>query len=241
MKNTIITTSWDDGHKLDLKLARLLKKYSIPATFYVAPKNRQWDKKDLINESQIRKLSKNFEIGGHTITHPVLTDIPLSVANNEIQGSKTYLENLLGKKILMFCPPKGLYNDDIKKLIKEAGYLGSRTIKTFRTKPPSDFFEMGTSNHTVYRSYFYSWALALVNNPGFLPFLITNDWVKLSCKIFDFVEKNGGIWHFWGHSWQIEENDWWKDLEEIFKYVSGKNNFKYLTNGETLKYIKKLK
>ena len=46
----IVTTSWDDGHKLDLKLAKLLKKYGVPATFYIAPNNRQWDKKDLLTK-----------------------------------------------------------------------------------------------------------------------------------------------------------------------------------------------
>ena len=33
-KKTIITTSWDDGHPLDLKLGKLLKQNSIKATFY---------------------------------------------------------------------------------------------------------------------------------------------------------------------------------------------------------------
>ena len=237
----IVTTSWDDGHKLDLKLAILLEKYSIPATFYVSPEDRELQRKDLLNNTQVKALSKNklFEIGGHTITHPVLTDIPLSQAEKEIKESKKYLEKLVGGKILMFCPPKGLYNQDIKKLIKEAGYLGSRTIQTFRTKSPTDFFEMGTSNHSVYRNIFYSWGLAFFNNPSFLPFLYNNDWVRISCKIFDHVLEHGGIWHFWGHSWQIEKNNWWQGLEEIFKYISGNPKVKYLTNGQTLTLLKK--
>lgn len=39
MDRAIITTSWDDGHLLDLKLAGLLQKYDIPATFYVTIEN----------------------------------------------------------------------------------------------------------------------------------------------------------------------------------------------------------
>ena len=31
----LITTSWDDGHPLDLRLAELLHKYDVPATFYI--------------------------------------------------------------------------------------------------------------------------------------------------------------------------------------------------------------
>lgn len=33
-KQLIITTSWDDGHPLDLKIAELLDKYGINGTFY---------------------------------------------------------------------------------------------------------------------------------------------------------------------------------------------------------------
>lgn len=32
-KQIIVTTSWDDGHKLDLKLAKLLEKHEIRGTF----------------------------------------------------------------------------------------------------------------------------------------------------------------------------------------------------------------
>jgi peptidoglycan/xylan/chitin deacetylase (PgdA/CDA1 family) len=236
----IVTTSWDDGHKLDLKLAKLLKKYEIPATFYIAPKNRQWDKKDLLTGTQIRDLSKNFEIGAHTITHPILTKLTNRDALKEIKGSKVYLEKLLGKKVNMFSYPSGLYSKDIKELVKSAGFLGARTIKTYRTKPPTDFFEMGTTNHSVNRNIAYSIALALANNPNFIPFLLTNNWVGISSKIFDRILIDGGIWHFWGHSWQVEENNWWKDLEESFSYVSKRPNFTYLTNSETINYLKKV-
>jgi hypothetical protein len=37
-----VTTSWDDGHKLDMKLAVLLKKYGIKGTFYICP--NEWQK-----------------------------------------------------------------------------------------------------------------------------------------------------------------------------------------------------
>ena len=35
MSKLIVTTSWDDGSRLDLKLAELLEKYGISGTFYV--------------------------------------------------------------------------------------------------------------------------------------------------------------------------------------------------------------
>ena len=35
MKQTYITTSWDDGHQLDLRVAELLTKYRLHGTFYI--------------------------------------------------------------------------------------------------------------------------------------------------------------------------------------------------------------
>ena len=50
MKKTIVTTSWDDGHKLDLKLAALLKKYNIKGTFYISPHDNEFSKNELLSK-----------------------------------------------------------------------------------------------------------------------------------------------------------------------------------------------
>lgn len=238
-KIKIVTTSWDDGHKLDLKLAKLLKKYGVKGTFYIAPKNQEWGQKDLLSNNEIIQLGQDFEIGAHTMTHPSLIKISEKEAFQEIKDSKIFLEKLINQEVKMFCYPKGLYDKEIKRLVKKAGFIGARTIKPFRTSPPTDFFELGTTNHTVYRNINYSLRLALANNIRFIPFLFTKDWVKISCKIFDVVNQHGGIWHFWGHSWEIEEGNLWKELEEVLRYISGKEDFHYFSNGETLTHLKK--
>ena len=240
MRLKIVTTSWDDGHKLDIKLSHLLNKYKIASTIYVSPRNREWKKSDLLSNNQIKSLSNYLEIGAHTMTHPVLTAISQSEAYKEIKDSKIYLEKLLAKEVKMFAYPKGQYNQNIKELTKIAGFLGARTINTYRTAPPNDFFKMGTTNHSVNRSVSRSLLLSLANNFRFIPYSFYNDWVSVSCKTFDIVQKYGGIWHFWGHSWQIEENDWWESLEKVLKYVSKRSGFYYLTNGDILEYLNKL-
>ena len=30
---------------------------------------------------------------------------------------------------------------------------------------------------------------------------------------------NGGIWHLWGHSWEIEANSDWDKLESLFRLI----------------------
>ena len=88
-KKTIITTSWDDGHPLDLKLGKLLKENSIKGTFYTPITN--WANESL-NLDEIEKLSNDFEIGGHTYNHAILTLIPEQRMNLELSDSKSILE-----------------------------------------------------------------------------------------------------------------------------------------------------
>src|SRR4029077_18107218 len=95
-----ITTSWDDGHPLDLRIADMLAKYGLDGTFYV-PRGAENDTMAL---DQIRKLSCAFEIGAHTLDHVVLTRATEEEAWRQIGGSKSWLEDVTGLPCLMFCP-----------------------------------------------------------------------------------------------------------------------------------------
>ena len=104
-----VTTSWDDGSIFDLKIAELLNKYGVKGTFYI-PKvlfAHPLDKHDILS------LDKQFEVGAHTLNHVDLTRASLSEAKMEIEGSKAYLEDLLGHNVPMFCYPSGKFNQDI--------------------------------------------------------------------------------------------------------------------------------
>jgi peptidoglycan/xylan/chitin deacetylase (PgdA/CDA1 family) len=63
------TTSWDDGTIHDLRLAELLAKYDLPATFYIARKHEY----GYLQEKDIAGLGQYFEIGAHTLNHVVLS------------------------------------------------------------------------------------------------------------------------------------------------------------------------
>ena len=121
---TYITTSWDDGHPLDLRVAELLAKYGLRGTFYV-PMTAE---NGTMTAAQIRELGLAFEIGAHTLNHTVLTSATEQQAWQEIVGSKSWLENNSGLPCVMFCPPKGKYSDRHLAMVRKAGYLGVRTV-----------------------------------------------------------------------------------------------------------------
>lgn len=62
-----------------------------------------------MTEEQLQKMSASpfIEIGAHTVTHPKLSALSPKRQFEEIEGSRTYLEALLGKQITSFAYPYG--------------------------------------------------------------------------------------------------------------------------------------
>lgn len=241
-KQIIVTTSWDDGHKLDLKLSKLLMKYGIEGTFYISPKNREFKKEDLLSDNEIRKISRNFEIGAHTMTHPILTKICEVKAFNEIVDSKKYLENLIRDKVQCFCYPGGFYDKKVEKLVKKVGFIGARTTEQILTTPPRDFFEFGTTIQIFplsIRGVCGEIKFAMKNNIKLMPLMFTKDWARIAKSTFDHVNRNGHVWHLWGHSWIIDKYNYWDEFERVLNYIGYRKNIQYLTNSEMVQVLKK--
>jgi len=234
---TIVTTSWDDGHPMDLKLADLLSEFGIQATFYVAPYNRE---RAVLAASDLRALSEHFEIGAHTMTHPDLTRLYARDLKNEIGGSKSELEGVIGAPLRMFCYPKGRHNRRVRNAVMNAGFLGARTMREFFLNPGRDVWQMAT---TISVFPLPSWIrfrheLRTVNWRGLRALWrsgIGTSWVELACGLFEEVLEHGGVWHFWGHSWEIEEYDLWDSLRTVLSAVAHREGVSYLTNSHLVK------
>lgn len=232
MKTVIVTTSWDDGHKEDVRLAKLLKRYNIPGTFYVAPKNREFPENELLTEQEIRELGRDFEIGAHTFTHPVLTRVTDQEAEAEIRKSKIYLEKLLGKNVDAFCYPRGAYSAQHIEMLRQAGFTYARTVRRHRLGMDKVLLEAETTLH-AYDHWLDVWKIAKFAD--FNPFRFLQyfrHWDKLAMDMFDYTLKNGGAFHVWGHSWEIDKNNDWERLETVLRYISGRKEARYLNNSE---------
>ena len=84
-----------------------------------------------------------IEIGSHTVTHPVLSSLPLAKQREEIQRSKNYLEELLCQTISSFAYPYGSecdYTADTVALLGEVGFnCACSTTPTVVTKDSNRF------------------------------------------------------------------------------------------------------
>ncbi len=126
----------------------LLKKYNLKCTFYISPKNREWEKAELMSEDEIKKISRDFEIGCHAMTHQRLTKIREDQAYREILDSKLFLEKIINKDIKSFSYPYGDYNNKTRNLVKKAGLIVGRTSKSHSYKYSLDPLILETTLHT---------------------------------------------------------------------------------------------
>lgn len=82
-------------------------------------------KYSFMNWQQAKKIMDVFEIGSHTLTHPILTTISLKKAQHEILDSKRRIEKKIGKPVHLFAYPNGNYNDKLGGIVKKSGYKGA--------------------------------------------------------------------------------------------------------------------
>jgi len=223
-KQTVVTTSWDDGDKCDLILKKLLDKYNLKGTFYITI-NYQ----NRLNNDDLCIIDQNHEIGAHTLNHPKLTEIPNKIAWDEIIDSKIYLEDILGHSVKIFSYPYGNYNDTIKDYVKKAGYFAARTVRNGDFYEAKDQFELPV---TLQTSDGFSRINYHIKKKYSLPIRSLYDWEIRAKRLFDKVLEVGGVFHIWGHSWQIEEKNEWEKIERVFNYIANRKNVLYKTNSQ---------
>jgi len=221
---TYITTSWDDGHPLDLRVAEPLQKYALRGTFYVpmtAPN-------ETMAVAQLRELGLGFEIGAHTLHHKVFTRATEQQASREIIDSKSWIEATIGSPCFMFCAPEGKYRSQHLKTIGEAGYLGLRSVELSSLDFPvrkAGIMLMPTTVQ-VYRHGFLTFARNAAKRAAFknLWRLIVHggsaEWPTLAQSLLLHAINFGGVFHLWGHSWEVQEAGQWQRLEELFRFMS---------------------
>lgn len=209
-----VSLSVDDGYPADLKVAEILGKKGIAATFYIPIKNA--DGLPVINKSQISSLAKSFEIGAHTYSHVDLTKMPIRRAKREIIDGKGALEDIVGKKINAFAPPKGKYNATIIDLARQAGFTSFRSARVLNFKNPDLSNFLWHPNLHLYPHSLLTEALHLIKHGDFYSLakrISASD--KTHLELIELFKKGGRPYHIWLHSWEVEEYNLWKWLDRL--------------------------
>src|SRR5208282_826544 len=233
----VMTTSWDDGHPLDMRVAELLVKYGLQGTFYV-PRSSQTP---VMDRSQIRELSKFFEIGAHTLEHVLIDRLSDREARVQLSGSREWIEGLTGRNCRVFCFPGGKFRNRQLQLVREAGYQAARTVELLSTVSPRrvDGLCLVPTTIQVFPHGPYAYAknaLKRLSAPAMYwlrRLLLSRDWLTLAKAFFLQTVQHGGVFHLWGHSWEIEEQGQWQSLESFLAFAGTHlKGARCVTNGE---------
>jgi peptidoglycan/xylan/chitin deacetylase (PgdA/CDA1 family) len=142
-----LMVTFDDGYQKVFDYAvPLLRRYQIPATFFVCTdfisenetpteawkgfyKNMTGQQRfvdPLMTWGQVRQLLDwGFEIGSHTVTHRKLSMLSSSDLEQELKHSKETLENRLNAPVYTFAIPfgdRGAFNPHVIEAVRNAGY-----------------------------------------------------------------------------------------------------------------------
>lgn len=239
----IFTTSWDDGSVYDYKLLKLLKPLGIKGTLYIPKQSKHRS----LNNNDVKILSDYFEIGSHGLSHTDLTTLSKVNAEIEILNSKRYLERIIGKKCSIFGYPYGIFNDKTKEIVRNNGYVGARIVnQDFCEGSILDDFHLPTTiqvcKHTknitsklnIKPSNQNSLSSKFMKNIQIFTLSENNEysWFEIAEYIFNEVKNQDGVFHIWGHSWEIEEQNLWGELEAFFKLIKKTKDLKFFTNSE---------
>jgi peptidoglycan/xylan/chitin deacetylase (PgdA/CDA1 family) len=232
----LITTSWDDGHPLDMRLAERLAHYGIPATFYIPFSSER----PVLEHARIRELAAQFEIGAHTISHADLRTLSPGQARQEIVDSKRYIEDITGASCRVFAPPGGKYERRHVTMVRKAGFAGMRTVELMSLRQPARMKGLAVLPTTL-QFYPHSPAAYLRNaarrfRPGNWITSLTHahgrPFEQAAGALSSKAEADGGVFHLWGHSWELEEKGLWSALEATLRLLHARaGNFRLVSNG----------
>lgn len=230
-KLKIITTSWDDGHPKDQRIAELLDKYNLKGTFYIPKAN---DENEVMAEKEIISLSKEFEIGGHTINHVRIRTLLQQTLSSEILGCHQWLKELINKDPVSFCFPGGVLNQNAINYTKNIGFKVIRTTELLSTEVkgvviPTTLQVFKHSSSTYYKHLLKRKKWSSLAN--YSRFGSSSNLLFLTERYLNHTLKSGGCFHLWGHSWEIDQFNLWGEVEQIFKIISNLSEATYLDNG----------
>lgn len=225
---TWFTSSWDDGHPLDRKLAELMARHGIRGAFYCPLHNAEG--RPVMGAADLRALDQGdgaFEIGSHTRDHAYASRLgPADWARQVVQG-KSQLEDRLGHAVQGFCYPGGQRSAAAALVVAAAGFAYARTTENLRSDCGSDPFAMPTtlqcyphSRGVLGRNYLRhgGWGRRA---PLAAACLGTGALETRLQRAFAACQRSpGGVFHLWGHSWEIEALGLWPVLERFFAHVA---------------------
>lgn len=154
----LVTLTFDDGHEDNVTNALpLMEQYGIKSTQCYATDHVEGNAQ---NTAAVKLFfDKGHEICSHTVSHPFLTKVSASQLRQELQRSKSVLENITKQPVRNFASPYGDYNAAVINEIDNY-YQSHRTVdEGYNSKDNFNIYRLRVQNlkNTTTLAEFQSW------------------------------------------------------------------------------------
>ena len=103
----------------------------------------------VMTEAEVMEAAKNgLHVASHTRTHASLVAVRGTELDNEVRGSKSSLEDMLGQATDIIAYPYGHYDGNVLTAVREAGYRAGYSFLNGRILPGMDPYKLPRLNMT---------------------------------------------------------------------------------------------
>lgn len=216
--------TYDDGVLQDVRFVELMNKYGLKGTFNLNSGLMEtefaWTHPNgmtvrRLPTTAVAALYQNHEVASHTLTHPCLSSLTEAEVMEQMAKDKENLERLTGKPVLGFGGPFSYWSPMIMDCARRCGFEYARNSEErYCYAPPEEYYAWSAGSYHIM--------------PGFHDFV----------EGFFHTQEELALCQIVGHSYDLDAENMWDDMEAVLKRVAEDESIASLTNLELVQYLK---
>jgi len=235
-----LTFSFDDGITQDARIMEILNKYGLTATFNINTGLFGLDSSASVSNavgvqvSHVRLTEQQvgdgyydgFEVAGHTVTHPALSNISDEEVIRQVQTDLDNIERITGQKAIGLAYPGGTQSvseQNVKTIMETTSACYARTTtSTGEFTLPERFLWWHPTSHISSES-------SIETIMGYVQ------------TVHETELEYGGqdmLIYIWGHGYEFDQYNTWDEFEELCAYIASCDDIICVTNGEFYEMFK---
>jgi len=223
-KSKVLTLSYDDGVKQDIRMVELLRSAGIKCTFNInggcfSPEGISHPEAKLHRRMTASQCLRTYtedvcEVAIHGYNHTFLPNMDSANVCCEIIDDRRALETMFSRQIHGMAYPYGLTNDTVCDILRLCGIYYSRTtVSTEKFTIPATEAEWLRLPATCHHK-----------NPRL---------TELCDKFLASYPKYGPkMFYLWGHTYEFDDDNNWHVIEDFIEKMKGHEDIWYATNME---------
>lgn len=223
-KAKAFNVSYDDGVLQDVRFVNLLNQYGLKGTFNLnsglMENEFEWKHESgcivkRLSKEKVLPLYNGHEVASHTLTHPFMQEKTENEIMKELKTDKKNLEKLFGRQIKGFAVPFDYYSDLIESCVKKCAFEYARISEESLSFAP--------------QPNYHRWKATVFHLDDSLEKL-TEDFIN--------IDEELALFQIAGHSYDLDTENMWDKIENIFKKISSQDNILPMTTIEIIDYLK---